>query len=228
MKIRSVSFCVLLIAMATGASAESLVDGSIEAGQSKSLTCAACHGTEGNSMNPLWPNLAGQNANYIVAQLNAFKSIDGEPAKRSDPLMGPMALPLTDQDMNDLAVYFESLPAAANSVRTPQEMSLTQEQKDELTIDSVIAAGEALYRAGDVDRKIPACMSCHGPSGRGNPAATYPSLHGQHATYTAKQLRDYRSGARTSDDPTEQMREIAQRLTDVEIEVIASYIQGLK
>src|SRR5210317_2434654 len=91
--------------------AESLVDGSAEAGKAKAITCAACHGAEGNSANAMWPNLAGQNAPYIRAQLAAFK--DGS---RMDPVMSSQAMFLSDEDMADLAVYFESLPAAAQSV----------------------------------------------------------------------------------------------------------------
>lgn len=207
MKTRIASICVLLIAMASGAHAQSLVEGSAEDGKAKSITCSACHGADGNSANPLWPNLAGQNANYLVAQLKAFK--DGT---RSDPLMSAQAMMLSDEDMNNIAVYYESMPAAANAVADT----------------SSLAKAQALYRGGDEERKIAACMSCHGPTGRGNPAATYPSLHGQHATYTAKQLNDYASGARTSDGKTREMRDIAERLTKDDIEAIASYIQGLK
>ena len=198
---------------AFSADAESLVDGSIEAGKAKSVTCGACHGAQGNSVNPLWPNIAGQNANYLVAQIKAFQpGPDGEKALRSDPLMTSMAMPLSDQDIRDLAVYFESLPAAANSV---------------LRQDSV-ARAEALYRGGNEAEKAAACLACHGPTGRGNPAATYPALHGQHATYIAKQLRDYASGARRSDGKTRVMRDIAARLSEEDIVAIASYVQGLK
>lgn len=189
------------------ATADSLVDGSAEAGKAKSITCGACHGMEGNSVNPLWPNISGQGAPYIVAQLQAFKN-----GLRSDPLMTGQAMLLSDEDTRDLAVYFESLPAAAKSV-----------------VDTrTIARAEALYRGGNNDKKAAACMACHGPTGRGNPAATYPSLHGQHAAYIAKQLRDYASGARRSDGKTRIMRDIAARLNEDDIVAIASYIQGLK
>jgi len=194
------------------ASADSLVDGSAEAGKAKSITCAACHGAAGNSVNPMWPNLAGQNAPYLVAQLKAFQpGADGK-ATRSDPLMTSMAMPLSDQDIRDLAVYFESLPAAVNSVADAQ----------------TLARAEALYRGGNAETKVPACLACHGPTGRGNPAATYPMLSGQHATYTAKQLRDYAAETRTSDGKTEIMRDIAARMSKEDIDAISSYIQGLK
>ena len=187
--------------------AESLVDGSIEAGKGKSVTCAACHGAEGISANPLWPNIAGQAAPYLVAQLKAFK--DGS---RKNPLMTSQAMMLSEQDMADLAVYFESLPAPAQSVADP----------------NLVGKGEALYRGGEVTEQVAACIACHGPMGTGNPAAGYPALKGQHAAYTAKQLRDYASGERLSDGTTRVMRDIAGKLSEDQIVALASYVQGLK
>jgi len=187
--------------------AESLVDGSAEAGKSKSVTCAACHGPAGISANPLWPNIAGQAAPYLVTQLKAFK--DGS---RKNPLMTSQAMLLSEQDMADLAVYFESLPAPAQSVADPQ----------------LVGKGEALYRGGVVTEQVAACMACHGPTGTGNPAAGYPALKGQHAAYTAKQLRDYASGERVSDGTTRVMRDIAGKLSEEQIVALASYVQGLK
>jgi cytochrome c553 len=187
--------------------AESLVDGSAEAGKSKAVTCAACHGAEGISANPLWPNIAGQSASYLVAQLEAFKE-----GTRKNPLMTSQATMLSEQDMADLAVYFESLPGPAQAVADPD----------------LVAKGEALYRGGEVSKQIAACIACHGPTGAGNPAAMYPALKGQHAAYTAKQLRDYASGERVSDGQTRVMREIAGKLSEDEIVALASYVQGLK
>jgi cytochrome c553 len=187
--------------------AESLVDGSAEAGKSRALTCTACHGAEGNSSSPLWPNIAGQNAPYTLAQLQAFKNGD-----RSDPLMSSQAMMLSDEDMANLAVYFESLPAAAQSIADA----------------SLLERGEALYRGGNKNEEASACLACHGPSGRGNPAAKYPSLQGQHAAYTAKQLNDYASGTRTTDGKTHIMRDIAANLDKDDIAALSSYIQGLK
>ena len=187
--------------------ASSLVEGSIEDGKAKSITCAACHGPEGNSANPLWPNIAGQNAPYILAQLKAFKE-----GARQDPLMTSQAMLLSDEDMADLAVYFESLPAAAQAVKDP----------------GTVGRGEGLYRGGNLETGVAACIACHGPTGDGNPAAKYPALRGQHADYVAKTLRDYASGARTSDGKTQVMRDIAGRLRDDEIAAISSYVQGLK
>lgn len=201
---------VLLTALQ--AQAGSLVEGSLEAGKAKSITCTACHGADGNSVNPLWPNIAGQNANYITAQLTAFKNgaLDPKNATRSDPLMSPQSMLLSEQDIRDLAVYFESLPAPAMAVADV----------------SKIVKGEALYRGGD--EGVAACLACHGPTGRGNPAAKYPALQGQHATYTAKQLRAYATGTRVSDGKTRIMRDIAARLTEDDINALASYVQGLR
>jgi cytochrome c553 len=193
--------------LATQAQAESLIEGSADAGKARSITCTACHGAEGNSANPLWPNIAGQNATYIVAQLQAFKSGD-----RKDPLMAPQAMMLSDDDIANLAVYYESLPAPAQAV------------SDASSVDK----GEALYRGGDSEKGVAACLACHGPTGRGNPAANYPAIQGQHAAYTEKQLRDYASGSRTTDGPTRVMRDIAERLDADDVKALASYIQGLR
>jgi len=192
---------------ATQVQADSLVDGSIEDGKAKSLTCTACHGPEGNSVSPMWPNIAGQNAPYLLAQLMAFKE-----GSRTDPLMSAQAMMLSDQDMADLAVYFESLPGAAQSVKDA----------------STVSRGETLYRGGDTASGVSACLACHGPTGRGNPAAKYPALQGQHADYTAKQLNDYASGARQSDGKARIMRDIAARLSKEDIAALSSYVQGLK
>jgi len=198
---------VAMALFASQAQAQSLVDGSADAGEAKALTCTACHGPEGNSSNAMWPNIAGQNAPYLLAQLVAFK--DGS---RVDPLMTSQAMLVSDEDMADLAVYFESLPAAAQSV------------KNAATVDR----GEALYRGGNAEAGIPACLGCHGPSGRGNPAAKYPALQGQHADYTAKQLNDYANGTRKSDGKVHMMRDIASRLSKEDIEALSSYVQGLR
>ena len=209
MRIKLAPACLLagFLLACTALQAEGLVEGDAASGKAKAITCTACHGTEGNSVNPEWPNIAGQNAAYTVAQLEAFKS-----GKRQNALMSSQAMLLTEQDMADLAVYFEGLPAAAQAVADP----------------NLIVRGEALYRGGDLESGAAACLACHGPTGRGNPAAGYPLLAGQHAVYTSKQLNDYASGVRQSDGKTRQMRDIASRLDKDDIEALASYIQGLR
>ena len=152
-------------------------------------------------------NLAGQNAPYLLAQLRAYK--DGS---RVNAVMSAQAAMIADEDMPDIAVYFESLPAAAQAVADPDSVN----------------RGEALYRGGNADTGTPACLACHGPSGKGNPAARYPAVAGQHATYTTKQLNDYASGTRQTDGKTRVMRDIAARLSKEEIAALSSYMQGLK
>jgi cytochrome c553 len=209
MKIK-ISHLVIFLSLTLSAiatKAESLVDGSLEAGKQRAVTCTACHGAEGNSSIPMWPNIAGQGAPYTLSQLKAFKN-----ASRNNPLMYAQAMMLSDTDMKDLAVYYESLPTAKQSVSD----------------ESLIELGEALYRGGKKETKVPACLACHGPSGRGNIAAKYPSLQGQHAEYTAKQLKDYASGARVTDGTTRIMRNIAVKLSEEDITALSSYIQGLR
>jgi cytochrome c553 len=201
------SLCLIALFFVTGAAAESLVDGDMDAGKAKSTPCSACHGANGISLSPLWPNLAGQAAPYIVAQLEDFK--DGS---RVDPLMTPQAMNLSAEDMADLAVYFESLPPAAQAVADVER----------------IDRAEALWRGGNAAEGVAACLACHGPTGRGNPAAAFPALAGQHAAYSAKQLREYAAGTRITDGKTRIMRDIAERLSPEDIEALASYLQGLK
>lgn len=180
-------------------------DGSAERGASKAVTCAACHGPDGNSVNPEWPSLAGQHTSYIVNTLQAFKK-----GERENVLMSSQVIALSDQDIEDLAAFYaEQVPARRTA--DPELVEL----------------GERLYRGGDQDRGLSACIACHGPAGRGNLPAAYPSLAGQHAVYTSNQLDAYRSGARES-DPNQMMRNVAGLLTDKDIAAVASYIQGLR
>jgi cytochrome c553 len=190
---------------ALGWSLPTLAAGSADAGQAKSATCVACHGTDGNSINPEWPNLAGQHSAYLAKQLRAFR--DGQ---RENVLMSPMAMGLSVQDLEDLAAYF-----AAQTLRGGE------------TDPGKLAAGQRVYRAGNLKREVAACAGCHGPAGRGNPTANYPALQGQQATYVAAQLRAYRSGARAT-DPNQMMRNVAAGLSDEEIDAVASYVHGLR
>ncbi len=130
----------------TIASGTALPAGNAETGATKAVICAACHGATGNSTNPEWPSLAGLGADYIAEQLQNFKS-----GKRNNPVMMPNAATLSAEDMANLGAYFDSL------VNTGLEADPSYWQ-----------AGERLYRGGDSARAIPACMACHGPSGRGN------------------------------------------------------------
>lgn len=190
--------------------------GSVEAGATKAAVCTACHGPSGNSVNPEWPSLAGQNAAYLREQLEMFKS-----KKRNNPVMQPIVDPLTDQDIADVSAYF--------AVQTPAGLEADP---------SYWKAGEALYTAGDASRNIPACVACHGPSGQGNAGSGYPALRAQHAVYTVKQLQDYLTQNRYRDPAnpatvhatrnSAMMTTIAARLTPEDIRNLASYLQGLR
>lgn len=201
MKFQKLLLPVLFAVVTTPAWAQ----GSPEAGQQKSAPCVACHGVDGNSVNPEWPSIAGQHPKYIVQQLQAFKN-----GARQNPLMTPQAQPLSEQDMQDLAAYYSS-----------------QKIKGGETDKAKLELGQRLYRGGDAQRGVPACIACHGPRGLGNPAASYASIQGQHATYAAAQLRAYRSGARQT-DPNQMMRNVAAGMTDEQIDAVAAYVQGLR
>lgn len=203
-KFAALTICVLLSATV---SAEGLVQGSAAAGKAKAITCGACHGPDGNSVNPVWPSIAGQHPGYIVAQLQAFKN-----GTRTEPLMLGQAMMLTDEDMRNLAVYFSEMLTATKVVADPA------------TLDH----GQRLYRGGSRENQTPACIACHGPNGRGNPAASFPSLKGQYAAYIAKQLRAYASGQRRSDGSRRIMRDIAAKLSEEDIVAVSSYVQGLQ
>jgi len=183
----------------------SALPASVDAGAAKAVVCQACHGANGNSANPEWPSLAGIGADYIAEQLKNFK--DG---KRPNPVMMPNAMTLTDDDMANLGAYFDSL------TNTGLEADPSYWQ-----------AGQKLYRAGDAARAIPACMACHGPTGRGNEPAKFPALRGQQSVYVMKQLNDYASGARTT-GPNGIMPTISKRLSPDDIRNLASYLQGLR
>lgn len=184
---------------------QDLAKGSAEAGQAKSATCAACHGADGNSFNPEWPTLAGQHAGYIVQQLEAFQS-----GARQNVLMTSQAQGLSPQDMRDLAAYY------------------TRQVPQLRTADPELARlGADIYRGGNPETGVTACIACHGPTGSGNPAADYPMVRGQHAVYLASALEAFANDDRRS-DPNQVMRNIAALLDDDEIEAVTSYMQGLR
>jgi cytochrome c553 len=186
--------------------AAAAAEGSAEAGRAKSVTCAACHGADGNSVTPDWPMLAGQHATYIVRQLRAFKS-----GERTDVTMKPFADLLSEQDMLDVAAYF------AAQKPTPKGAD-----------PALVGLGQQIYRGGVPARGVAACIACHGPEGNGNPLAAYPRVSGQHAAYVTKQLNAYASGDRRSDvDLNQMMRNVAGELFEDEIRALASYVQGL-
>lgn len=206
MKKLSLLFCLSLTI-----SGFTLAQGDAEAGKAKSATCAACHGSDGNSMIPMNPKLAGQHTKYLVKQLQEFKAAAMSSGKegRNNAVMNGMAVGLSDQDMLDISAYFSSQIAKPGA--TPEEY---------------ITPGAALYRGGDAERKITACIACHGPRGNGMGQAGFPDISGQHVDYTVSQLKMFRSGDRHN-DLNGMMRDIAAKLTDEDITILANYIAGL-
>jgi cytochrome c553 len=195
------------VAQQGGAGIDPFTGGSADAGAGKAAVCGACHGPGGNSAIADNPKLAGQHANYTYQQLKVLKT-----GERKAPVMNPMAAPLSDQDMKDLAAYFAA----------------QKPQPGVASLDAVKVA-EKIYRAGDPARQMPGCIACHGPKGAGNAGAAYPRIGGQHARYSAVALRNYRgkTGVALGNANAQAMAAIAAKLTDAEIDALASYVNGL-
>ncbi len=165
--------------------------------------CAACHGADGNSAIAANPKLSQQHPEYLVKQLQEFKS-----GKRNDPVMKGFASALSDEDMKNIAYWVTAKAAKPGFAKDKALVSL----------------GERIYRGGIADRQIAACAGCHSPNGSGIPAQ-YPRLSGQHADYTATQLVAFRDGKRGN---SLQMTQVAAKLNDREIKAVADYIAGLR
>ncbi len=192
--------CALL-----GSAPAALAAGDPTAGKAKSATCAACHNADGNSAVAQYPKLAGQSANYLVKQLQEYKS-----GARANPIMAGMVAPLSPQDMEDLAAYFAAQQIARGAANP-----------------ALAPVGEALFRGGNLTNGVAACAACHGATGAGNPAAKFPALAGQNADYVEAQLKAFRALERAN-DAGQMMRAIAAKMTDPEIKAVASYVQGLQ
>ena len=189
-------------AFATGAAAPAKAD--LAKGEaSYSTVCVACHAADGNSAIVDNPKLAQQHPEYLVKQLQEFKS-----GKRASAVMQGFASMLSDDDMKNVAAWLSSKAAAEGAA------------KDK----ALVALGERIYRGGIADRSIPACAGCHSPNGVGIPAQ-YPRLAGQHAAYTETQLKAFRDGVRQNNL---QMTGVAAKLNDREIRAVADYIAGLR
>ncbi|MGC1331709.1 MULTISPECIES: c-type cytochrome [unclassified Pseudomonas] len=196
---------IVSLLLAVGITGVAQAAGDPAAGQAKAAVCGACHGPDGNSMAPNFPKLAGQGDRYLEKQLHDIKS-----GKRQVPEMTGLLTNLSDQDLADLAAYFNSQKGSVGAADP-----------------NLVGRGEALFRGGKLDTGMPACTGCHSPNGVGNPMAGFPHLGGQHAQYVTKQLTDFREGNRTNDGDTMVMRSIAAKLSNKDIEAIASYVQGL-
>jgi len=193
--------------------AESLVKGNAENGAAKAATCVACHGINGNSTNPEWPKIAGQSEVYLYQQMLQFKS-----GERKDPVMAAQVVNLEDQDMRDIAAYFS---------QQTQSLGAASSNESGNDLSEKAKMGERVYRAGNKEWKVTACIGCHGPRGLGNDAAAYPRVSGQHAAYTIKQLKAFKNQTRSGTTKAEMMADVATRLSDEEIEAVADYLQGL-
>jgi len=183
--------------------ASAIYAGNVQAGKDKSAMCASCHGATGISVISMYPNLAGQSANYLAKQLADFKSGD-----RKDPVMAGMVAALTPEDMDDLAAYFAVQSAKAG----------TGEGNN---------TGKKLYFGGDIAKGVTACIACHGVNGKGMKQAGFPSIAGQNKDYLKKQLNNFRDASRGNDNNSV-MRNIAIKLSDADVEALSEYMSSLK
>jgi cytochrome c553 len=165
--------------------------------------CVACHAADGNSTTPVNPKLSQQHPEYLIKQLNEFKS-----GKRANAVMSGMVAGLSDADMTNISYWLASKQAKPGFAK----------DKD------TVALGERIYRGGIPDRQIAACASCHSPNGAGMPAQ-YPRVSGQHADYTAAQLVQFRDGVRKN---SIQMTQVAAKMNDREIKAVSDYMAGLR
>lgn len=189
------------------------IAGDATAGKALTTACAACHGADGNSMAPTFPKLAGLGEKYVLKQLEDIKS-----GARVVPEMTGQLASLSQTDLENIAAYYSS-----------KTMGLSGSKDDK----ELLELGAKIYRAGNKDVGVPACIGCHSPTGAGNAPAGFPKLGGQHADYIAKQLRDFRAGAeytdkgRHNDGDSRTMRGGVARMSDREIDAVANYIAGL-
>ena len=165
--------------------------------------CIACHAADGNSTTPANPKLAQQHPEYLIKQLQEYKS-----GKRDNAIMKGFASALSDEDMTNIAYWLASQKGTPGFAQDKDSVRL----------------GERIYRGGIPDRQIAACAACHSPNGTGLPAQ-YPRLSGQHAEYTATQLKAFRSGARANNAA---MTGVAAKMNDKEIAAVSDYIAGLR
>ncbi len=197
--------------LALVASSSAWAQGDAEAGKVKVVTCNACHGVSGKAIMPEYPNLAAQHPGYLQKQLNDYKlavTTSGEQG-RNHAVMGGMAVGLSDQDMADLAAHFSKLPPI-----------------DGTTPEAVVETGQNLYRFGDPERGVTACIACHGPRGNGTSLSGFPKISGQNAEYIESQLNMFRSNERAN-DMNAMMRALSVKLTDQEIKDVSQYVGGL-
>lgn len=205
---------IVLMALALSApiSAETTTDAApATVGEIASGVCAGCHNADGNSVIPMNPILAGQRAEYITKQLNDFKATESAPPKRNSPVMSSMVAALSPEDMKKLGEYY------AKQKTIPSQVPADDEK--------LVATGKTLYHGGHIGHGVPACASCHGPTGSGIPPR-YPALAGQHAEYTLTQLNLFNTGDRANDNDV--MHKVLTRMSGAEKRAVAVYISTMR
>ncbi|MFT6253841.1 MAG: cytochrome c553 [Granulosicoccus sp.] len=211
------SIAAIVFSMSSTAMAsDDVTPGDPEVGKALSASCAACHGNDGNSPAPSFPKIAGLGENYLYKQLQDIQSGSRAIVAMTGQLNGK-----SDQDLRDLAAYFDSQTLQIAGAKEAKVRVNAGIEVDALTL------GEQVYRAGNSEVGIPSCMGCHSPRGLGNAPAGYPRLGGQYAEYIALQLRSFRAGERTNDGDSKIMRSVAEHMSDAEIDSVANYISGL-
>lgn len=210
---RSYNLCFVAVSILflAGLPVSVIAAGDPALGKEKSQVCQGCHGADGNSYGPEWPNLASQHTSYLTKQITNFKE-----GVRKNETMNSMAAGLSEQDIKDIAAYFSS-----------QSLVDGQAQSNENLNSELIKTGRKIYKGGNRYSGVPACAGCHGPNAVGNGPAAFPHLAGQKPTYLIKTLEDFKSGERAN-DPNEIMRNIAAKLTVSEIKAVANYVATLK
>ncbi|MGB2065013.1 Cytochrome c4 precursor [Marinomonas gallaica] len=195
---------LISLLVTVGATSVAIAEGNPEAGKALTAVCGACHGADGNSLAPTFPKLAGQNESYLLKQMTDIKS-GARPIAQMTGLLDGMS----EQNLADISAYFAN-------------QNVVVGQAD----PALVEAGKNIYRDGNPATGVPACMACHGPAGKGLNSAGFPQLSGQHASYTASQLKMFQFGDRNN-DAAKIMQNIAFKMNEREIQAVSSYIQGL-
>jgi cytochrome c553 len=170
--------------------------------QIAATVCVACHGPDGNSPAPPNPILAGQHADYLAAQLAAYKS-----GARANPIMAGMTAALTPEDMRSVAAWFS------------QQVPKPSAAKDK----ALATRGQQIWRGGIRQVSVPACAGCHGAAGAGIPSQ-YPRLAGQYADLTFVWLKAFADGSRANSV----MAGIASKMSEADMKAVSEYAAGLR
>ena len=211
MKTASITLLLALAAIATGcttteSSSRNLGDPSVHGKTLAEQVCSDCHGVTGNSINPTFPRLAGQQAWYLISELKEFRAHD-----RLDPegfeYMWGISRSLTDAQIKELAAYFSAQKPGAGQPENTQLES----------------AGKAIFSNGIPGEGVPACMACHGAEGAGSVA--FPRIAGQHADYIIKQLNVFQRTDERSDATA--MKVVAHNLKPEEMKAVAAYVSTI-